>query len=88
MSGGSDDKMTKSSTQELREKYTTPTHVQLKPIFAPVQSGRGTTPITAFLESYDKDWIGAICWRNPRIRDAVLMVLFQNPCAAKVEVMM
>lgn len=85
MSGGSNDKMTKSCTQELWEKYTTPTHVQLKPIFAPVQSGRGTTPITVFLKSYDKDWIGAICRRNPRIRDAILMVLFQNPLRRQSE---
>jgi flagellar basal body-associated protein FliL len=83
INGGSSVKLAKSSTQELKDKYTTPTHVQLKPIFAPTQSGRMTTPITVFLESYDKDWIGTICRHNPRIRDAILSVLFQRPLRRK-----
>lgn len=69
----------KSSTQKLREKYTAPTHVQLKPFFAPVQGKGGTAPITVFLESYDKNWVGTICRHNPRVRDAILTVLFQYP---------
>ena len=45
----------------------------------PVQSGQGTVPITVFLESYDRSWVGTLCRHNPRIRDAVLTELFQSP---------
>lgn len=68
-----------SNTQDLREKYKAPTHVQLKPILAPVHGRRGNVPITVFLESYDRNWIGSICRHNPRIRDAILMALYQSP---------
>jgi hypothetical protein len=67
-----------ADTQDLREKYTAPTHVQLKPFMAPVQGG-GSKPITVFLESFDKDWIGIICRHNPRIRDTITAMLYRSP---------
>jgi len=86
--GGSSVKLAKSSTQELKEKYTTPTHMQLKPIFAPTQSGRMTTPITVFLEAYDKDWIGTICRLTPAFGMPFYRCCFRDLCVAKVAVLM
>ncbi|MEQ8193154.1 MAG: hypothetical protein RIB59_01565, partial [Rhodospirillales bacterium] len=70
--------MAQGSLDELREKYTTPTHIQLKPFMAPVRNG-GTKPITVFLESFDKDWVGIICRQNPRIREVIFSSLHNAP---------
>ncbi len=69
-----------SGVSDLREKYTVASHIQLKPFMAPSQgAGQRTVPITVFLESVDKKWTGTICRQNPRIRDTILMVLYQSP---------
>jgi hypothetical protein len=66
--------------ESLREKYSLPTHVQLRPFPAPTTSRHGRmVPITVFLEAFIKEKIGLICSYQPRVMDAIQAQLYQSP---------
>lgn len=54
-----------------------PTHIQMTPMMLPAGSTR--VPITFFLEAKKPANTEAICKHMPRIRDAVLRVVYRKP---------
>ena len=62
--------------------WIVPSHIQLSPLMIPVE-GRRSAPVTIYLESADKKFVGNICNYVPRIRDTILRVLSRNPVQVK-----
>ena len=67
-----------ATLEDLRKKFSLPTHVQLKPFQAPTKTGQ-MAPITVFMEAFSKDKIGLICQYQPRIMDALMTQLYRTP---------
>lgn len=73
-------KDTPKKEQSLREKYALPTHIQMRPIMAPVRHRhQSVSAISMFLEANHRRQVGAICRKVPKIKDAVLRVLSREP---------
>ena len=65
--------------EDLRKKFSLPTHVQLRPFQAPTSRSGRAAPITVFLEAFDKEKIGLICKFQPRIMDVLMSQLYKHP---------
>ena len=65
--------------EDIRKKFSLPTHVQLRPFPAPTNRPGRMAPITVFLEAFEKEKIGLICQYQPRIMDALMTQLHRTP---------
>ena len=64
--------------------WVVPSHIQLSPMMVPVTSKyTGMAVVSMFIQVTDKKFVGDICRRLPRIRDAVLTTLSRNPIPVK-----